>query len=252
MTKCSHSGGFRPTFMKIPLYCLGFGLCLFPTVAPAQTVQTIPFAFVPNGFADLVFDKFDTLGGTRELLSVVISMELRKLGGFTAVDNDSETGGAISITHSVTGILDAVDSEVHLLDPTLTPIGGTEGLKAITTSSASVEGTTGDDTTTFNETLLSDYASFSPPETSVSATGIISPLFNSDYVAGSDSSFTLRFSGDQSANSEGVSGLQQVFTVSDVSGFVSVTYNFAAAVPEPSSSLLTGCAAVGLLTRRRR
>jgi hypothetical protein len=125
-------------------------------------------------------------------------------------------------------------------------------LKAVSTVSTSVGPTTGDDTSTFNETNLSDYASFSPSPVNVSHLGTVNPLFHSDYTAtGADSAFVLRFAADQSATSDGVSGLQQVFTVSDVAGNVTVTYNFAA-VPEVSTSLLIGAAAMGLTLSRRR
>lgn len=237
--------------MRISLCCLA--LAFLPGLASAQLVQTIPFSFVPNGSVDLSFDKFDTLGGTRELESVVISVSYEKTGGNTAVDNDSDLGGAITISHIVTGQLSAVDNEVRMLDSSLQPIAGSGDLRAVSTVSTSVGPTTGDDTSSFNETNLGDYASFSPSPTSVSAFGSVNPLFHSDYtVTGSDSAFVLRFAADQSATSDGVSGLQQVFTVSDVAGFVSVTYNYAA-VPEVSSSaLLAGLAVMGLTVRRRR
>jgi uncharacterized protein (TIGR03382 family) len=48
----------------------------------------------------------------------------------------------------------------------------------------------------------------------------------------------------------GVSGLQQSFTVSNISGAVVVTYTYTA-IPEPSAALLGGLGFLALLRRRR-
>ena len=53
----------------------------------------------------------------------------------------------------------------------------------------------------------------------------------------------------------GLGGLQQAFTVSDVSGTVTVTYNYSGdspTVPEPTTSLLGLFGAVMLMRRRQR
>lgn len=235
--------------MKLILRSLAFlGLA---QLASAQLVQTLPFAFTPNDAVILTFDKFDTLGGTRELLSVTISVELNKMGGSTAIDNDSNTSGNITLTHTLTGQLSVASGGVQLLDSSFSPIGGSGDLKAISSFNTSVTGTTGDDTLTFNATGLGDYASFSPAPTSITTSGVVNSIFNPNYQ-GAGQTFGLQFAADQSVSANGVSGLQQVFTVSNVAGNVTVAYNYqTVGVPEASVSVLGALGALGLMRRRR-
>jgi len=238
--------------MKIPLTFTLLALAALSRPCSAQTVQTLPFAFTPDGTAVLTFNKFNPLGGSQELLSVVISVELNKLGGHTAVDNDSTSSGSITLTHTVTGQLSAVDNEVRLLDESFAQIGGSGTLTATSTLTSTVGPTTGDDPEAFNETLKGDYVSFDPEPTTRNASGTVNTLYLSDYIAGSDTTFDLQFSGNQGVSSDGVSGLQQVVTVSNVSGFVRVVYNYAAVpVPETSACALSALGFLGLLRRRR-
>lgn len=185
-------------------------------------------------------------------MSVQISVELNKMGGHTAVDNDSTSSGTITLTHTVSGQLSAVDNEVRLLDESFAQIGGSGTLNAVSTLTSSVGPTTGDGPDTFDETHLGDYVSFDPEPTTRNASGTVNTLYLSDYIAGADTAFDLQFTGNQGVSSDGVSGLQQVVTVSNVSGHVSVVYNYAAVpVPEISASALSALGFLGIFRRRR-
>lgn len=231
-----------------PLLAVTLFAALAGIGSAATLVQTESFAFVPNGNQTLTFNKFDTSLGT--LNSVTVTVVLNKTGGRFEVDNDSENGGTLNLTHSVVGSLTA--SGVALLRDDFSSIGATGTLTASNTlSDQSVSATTGDSTTTFNATGLGDYVLFEPGNASDSDTGSIGSAFISSY-AGSGT-FTTTVNASQTVDVTGLGGLQQAFTVSSVSGDVTVTYNFTpTAVPEPTSALLGGIGFLLLLRRRRR
>ncbi len=213
----------------------------------ATIVQTESFMFVPSDSQALTFEKFDTQGGTRTLNSVSVSVVLNKTGGRYQIDNDSAETGTIVLTHRIIGQLTSSDVSLRKMDGSF--VGQNGSVTATNTLNTSIGATTGDDVNTFNNTGLADYVRFDPADTTVSDSGVIHSADQSGYIAsGSSTNFGLTFSGDQFTNASGVGGLQQLILVSDVSGTVTVTYDF---VPEPSTALLGG---VGLLLmfRRRR
>ncbi len=218
-------------------------------VASAATiVQTQNFAFVPNGSQVLTFNKFDTIGGTRTLLSVTITVTLNKTGGSFEVDNDSASGGTISLTHTVQGALTSSLGSSSLLDTSFAGIGSSGTLNAVSSlNNQAVSATTGDATNTFNSTGLGDNIVFNPADQTASSSGTVNSLFTSMY-AGSGT-FTNTLAADQLVSATGLGGLQQSFTVSNVSGDVTITYNY---VPEPASTMLGGLGVIVLLTRHRR
>jgi len=113
----------------------------------------------------------------------------------------------------------------------------------------SVQGTTGDPTNTFNATGDVDYVSFTPGPVGASDSGDINNLFIGLYQGAG--TFTDTVTADQIVSATGVSGLQQSFTVSNISGGVVVTYTYTA-IPEPASALMGGLDLLGLVVRRRR
>lgn len=118
-----------------------------------------------------------------------------------------------------------------------------------------IAATTGDSTTAFNATGLGDFVSFSPGSATKSDGGTIRAADQSDYVSdGILTTFSLNFEALQALNATGLSGLQQAFTVSNISGAVTVTYDYTpalAAVPESASALFGGLGLL-LIFRRRR
>lgn len=218
-------------------------------LAPAATlVQLQSFAFLPDGSQDLTFDKFDPSLGT--LTSVSVSVTLNKSGGRFEVDNDSTSSGFITLEHNVVGNLSVVAGGVGLFRNDFTTIGASGTLTASSSMPAQeVFGTSGDNTDTFDATGQSDYLRFNPGNASASDSGTIAASAQSSYVG--PGTFVLGANALQSVSVTGLGGLQQAITVADVSGEVTVTYNYLATVPEPTSALLGGLGCLLLLRRRR-
>lgn len=212
----------------------------------AVITQTLPYAFVPTGNVPLTFNKFDTTLGS--LFSVTVSVDMTKQRGQLEVDNDSATGGAIVMTHQVTGTLSSTVSLVKTGGAS--SVGQSGSITVTDTLGATVGVSSGDSTTTFNATLLADYAIFQPGASTVSDTGNIDTAFINQYAFAGFQTFLITMGGAQSVNATGLSALQQAFTNSDIKGEVTVTYNYEA-VPEPASALLGGLGCLALLRRRR-
>ncbi|GAA5119073.1 choice-of-anchor E domain-containing protein [Luteolibacter yonseiensis] len=219
------------------------------SAAPAATlIQTKSFAFLPDDSQDLTYNKFDTSLGS--LISVSVSVTLNKTGGQFEVDNDSTTAGTITLEHNVIGGLSVVSGDVGLLRDDLTAIGSNGSLTASSVMPArEVFGTSGDDTDTFDATGQSDYVRFNPADASVSDSGTIASFAQSAFEG--TGTFVLRANALQSVNVTGLGGLQQAITVANVSGEVTVTYNYMP-IPEPASALLGGIGCLLLLRRPRR
>ena len=224
-------------------------LSSFAGIASAATiVQTGSYSFVPDGSQSLTFNKFNTALGT--LNSVTVTVVLNKTGGSYAVDNDSATAGTITLNHNVVGSLSVISGGVGLIRNDFSSIGASGTLTAASSlSDQAVAATTGDSASTFNATGLGDYVIFNPADTSTSNSGTVASFAQSSYEG--TGSFVLGLGATQSISASGLGGLQQAFTVSSVSGDVTVTYNYTAAVPEPASALLGGLGLLALLRRRR-
>jgi hypothetical protein len=227
------------------IHSLLFITSLGGVASAATIVQTASYSFVPNGSQTLTFNKFNTALGT--LTSVTVSVVLNKTGGSFQIDNDSATAGTIDLTHSVTGSL---SSTVSLLNTSLVAIGTSGSLTASSSlTGQSIAATTGDSVSTFNSTGLGDNVVFNPENSSDSDTGTIFSFVQAQYEG--TGTYTTTVNALQTVGVTGVSGLQQAFTVSSVSGDVVVTYNYTAVVPEPASALLGGLGFLAILRRRR-
>lgn len=214
----------------------------------ATLIQTQNYAFVPNGSQTVTFNKFDTSLGT--LTGVNVSVTLNKSGGSFQVDNDSDNAGTINLTHQVKGSLSTSLDFRALLNTGFATIGNNTVLVATSTlSNQSIAGTQGDATNAFNATGLGDFVSFNPTTIGASDSGDVNNAFISYYQG--TGTFTDTVTADQIVSATGLSGLQQSFTVSNISGAVVVTYTYTA-IPEPASALLGGLGLLGLVVRRRR
>jgi len=213
--------------------------------------QTEDFGFMPNGSQQVRFEKFDDLADTRVLRSVEITLEYTKIGGSLAVDNDSAMPGTIDLQHTVNGGLSVVSGGISLLDFSFNPIGAS--LNAATSlHGVKIAASSGDSISEYNNTGLSDYFIFNPTNLTVSATGTVNSIFTSSYIAvGTADNFILNFGAFQTMGATGLGGLQQAYVMSEVQGFVTVTYHYDVA-PEPSSILLGLAGAIGVGIRRRR
>lgn len=213
----------------------------------ATIVQTQSFSFVPNGNQVLTFNSFNTNSGTFTLQSVTISITLNKVGGSLQVDNDSATGGTIDLSHQVVGSLSNSLGGGSLTRANFTIIGSSGSLTASSTLPGQTIGaTTGDATDAFNNTADVDFLAFNPGNTSASDSGAVRTDSISLYEG--TGTFTNTLSASQLTSATGLGGLQQAFTVSNVSGDVTITYTY---IPEPSTALLGALGVLGLLRRRR-
>jgi hypothetical protein len=217
-------------------------------VASAATiVQTQNYSYVPNNSQTLTFNKFDTNLGT--LLSVTVSVVLNKTGGQFEIDNDSATAGTVDLTHSVVGQLSSPDVSLRKTGAGVVFVGQSGSVTATNSLIGnSVSATTGDNITQFNATNDTDYVKFVPGDSTKSDSGQIRAADQADYESLGASTFDVNFGATQTVNATGLGGLQQAFTVSNVSGNVTVTYNY---IPEPASALLGGLGLLTLLRRRR-
>lgn len=220
-------------------------------ISSASTiVQTESFSFVPNGSRTLTFDKFDTTLGS--LTSVTVSVDMNKSGGRFEVDNDSDTAGTIDLTHVVIGQLSSSDVSLRNTAGGIHFVGETGTVTASSSLLNQAVGvSSGDSTSAFNATGDADYVIFEPTDVNVGNFGTIRSSDQADYTSLGPSTFDIQFGATQSVNAAGLSGLQQAFTVSNVFGSVTVTYNYIQAVPEPASSLLGGLGLLLALRRRR-
>lgn len=217
----------------------------FGSLASAATMlQSHNYAYIPNGSQTLTFNQFDTMGGTLTLNSVTITVTLSKTGGLHQVDNDSNETGTISLTHIVQGNLTA---SVPLLRSNFSQIGGTGSLTATSAVVATTIGvTTGDPTPAFSTTYAGDYYEYIPSSALISDTGVIGSPFQSAYEG--TGTFTTTVHAIQTTTANGVGGLAQAYGPSNVSGTVTITYDY---VPEPSAALLGGLGFLIMLRRRR-
>lgn len=228
--------------MKKRILTSVLGVLLIPSLATADsTFQTLTFDFTPDGSQTLNFPKFDISLGT--LTGVTIGFTLTKTGGTLEVDNDSLSGGSITLNHSLAGSLSSPD--VALFNTSFQPIGT---LNTVSSYTQSIGATTGDATNQFDRTFAADYASYSPAVTSSTTSGAVSSLVWSGYEG--IGTFAINVNATQGASITGLGGVQLTRTVSQASGDVTVTYDFTP-VPEPSTwAMVVG--GVGMFAFGRR
>ena len=213
----------------------------------AIITQTQNYAFVPTATTPLTFAKFDTTLGT--LVNVFVSVDLNKQRGQLEVDNDSTTAGTISLNHQVIG---ALSSPVSLVKTGgASSVGQSGSFTAISSNTTTVGVTSGDSTTTFNNTSpATDYAIYLAAPATAGDSGNIDSAFISQYAFAGFQNFIITMGATQFVSATGLSALQQAFTNSDIDGKVTVVYEYNA-VPEPTSALLGGLGVLALLRRRR-
>lgn len=203
-------------------------------------MQTQYFNFTPNGEVFLVFNKTNI--DLADVTEIKVTIELSKVGGSLAVDNDSASTGTVTFTHTLSGAL--TSSDVNLLDGSFSTAWAS--VNAVSQTQQNIGVTSGDPTDQFNVTSFGDYYQFTPTDVSTGSSASINSLFWSGYL-GSSGTYTLNFDANQLVSATGIGGLQQAFTVSQAVGSVTVEV-----VPEPTTALLVGAAGVAMAVSRRR
>lgn len=208
----------------------------------ATIVQTKNYSFTPTGNQTLTFNEFDTLGGTRTLLSVTVTTSLTKSGGSLFVDNDSAVSAEGSISQTVTINLSATGASLY--NSTLDGAIG-QGVTSTTNYFVALAADDGDGAG-YHETGP-DWGGTAFAENTVTQTESVD---NINTYIGSGTTFTVKVSGIQYTDTSSISGVAGAFTAATASGYVTVTYNY---VPEPGSWLLVcGGLGAGVFVRRRR
>lgn len=212
--------------------------------ASAQTIvqtQTIP-TYTASGSHGVVFDKFDTMGGTRILNGVTVSFSFDKTGGSYAVDNDSAQSGNITFYHEIKARLTSTDVSL-----------GTAStyLSALSEFTTFVGADDGDPQAEFNAGG-SDYVLYTPA--SLLDNSHTANIAANQWAAYTGlNTFLITFQALQTFSVDGVGGLQSQTISSQVDSFVTVTYSYTTTVvPEPQTALLGSLGALALLRRRRR
>jgi hypothetical protein len=220
-----------------------FLLVTLGQVASAATItQTGSYSFIPTGSQTLAYNKFNPALGT--LTSVTVTTSLTKSGGSLFLDNDSGTAASGNVSQTVR--IDLASGDVSFVATV-----GTAGsnVNASTNFSVSLAADTGGDVSGYQNDGGADNGGQAFSDVSTSQTKTINPFFQNTYEG--TGTFDITVDGIQSFNTSTVSGAAGSFTNSAATGEVTITYNYTAAIPEPTSALLGGIGLLALLRRRR-
>ncbi|MFD2255489.1 PEP-CTERM sorting domain-containing protein [Luteolibacter algae] len=228
------------TFALLAVACVAFsGRALSQTII----TQTKSFSDVPDFSHSLVFDKYD--GNLSDISKITISYELVINGGRFGVDNDAVNPPPSKIEASFGASLTARSSDVKLLDSGYNSI--IDEVRAVNV--ASFSGLTGNDGDASDQYDAggTDWAELVGAEITKSGSGDISSTFFSQYVG--NNTFTITANSSQIGSLSYNSGISTTTTPVNAKGYITVTYEI---VPEPSTTALSGLAAMALILRRRR
>ena len=223
-------------------------LALAGYASAATLTETHTYSFVPTSFQNLTFSKFTPALGT--LTGITVSVSMTKVGGSVAADNDSASGASVDFNSEVWGNLSS--TAVTLKDSSGAKILGanTGDLDALDTTTVSLGATTGDLTNQFDVTNAADYYSYAGPTTTASTSDSVGSSYWSGFSG--SGTYALRMNAQSLSGISAVSGVQYAVVAPTVSGSVTVSYSYIAAIPEPSTSLLGLIPATLLVVRRRR
>lgn len=207
-------------------------------------IQTNAFSGTPNYTSQLTFNKFDTLGGTRTLKGVSVSIFLlTEAQGRVGVDNDgaSPAFGTVTMGTSLNVIKHTGANNPLILDE------NGDGLATIySTTSKSMSLTADDgDTTTFS-TVGGDYDIMNVLTTQSSSSIVIGSDYWGKYTG--TSTFVFDAIAAQSTDFSSFGGAQVQMDPMSSRGNVVVRYDF---IPEPATaSMMALVAGIGFLIRR--
>jgi len=218
---------------------------------PGVIVQTYDSgAFQPGvpSVIPILFEQFDTLGGTRTLLSVTVTVTQSAWGGYYAVDNDGATAASVTVQHGATGSISMTPGYEFFLPvgalstlSTVVSSGGAQVLAANTVDNDAVD--------VYNEGGADSYRLNGPTEGNAllaNATGSRTTGLEAYIGAGN---LSLDYTVSQSSMHLGEGAVYYSGGPAWVHSEIIVTYEY---TPEPTSLALFvfGCAALGL--RRRK
>ncbi len=201
--------------------------------------QTRSFSGVPDFSQPLLFNKYN--GPLSALTNVKVSYSITIQGGQFIIDNDANSPA--NLTANFGAGLDATSTNVNLLDSSFNAI--IDDVSVVNTGTFNLSGNVGDG--------LNDYQPTGPDGAIlVGATknktggADVNSLFLSQFVGAG--TYTVNAKANQIGSLSFNSGIETATTPVTAFGTITVTYT----VPEPSSTMLLGFAALGLAFRRRR
>jgi len=215
----------------------------------ASTFSTQSFSFVPNGSQTLNLNKFDTTLGT--LTGVTVTTTFTKTGGSVSGDNDSASSATVDFTSQTVGNISS--TVVQLLNVGGVKIFGAtaQDLDVSDTATLLLQPTTGDSMTQFDNTGKADFAVYNGITGTATSSGTVGAAYWAAYCFAGHQTFAVKMNAQNLSGISSVSGVQYAVVAPTVSGDVTVTYTYTAAIPESSAALLGGLGMLTLLRRRR-